>query len=333
MELLLDSPSNPLDISHFLSRRRLCYPRDMSAWKQGMVLVLICESLCVDETFIGTVNLEMIHIGCNRSTQSRLLLKNMVFIFSSTFCICIFMTNVGKMQAVLSNHEQLQRGIDILNNQNQAFQLQLIEVTRLFEQTTEMLHRLHTENFSTPTNCNSQVHLHPDQVSLACDLVYSRSNTLITVSNNTPQSGESEELVQLMQKAEVQNKGDLESGRGAMLEQALLSSICHSNQEQLQRGMDILNKQNQAFQLHLIEVTLLFEQTTEMLHRLHTENFSTPTNCNSQVHLHPDQVLFACDLVYSRNNTLITVSDNTSQSAESEELVQLVQKAEVQNKT
>jgi len=83
------------------------------------------------------------------------------------------------MQGVLENQTRILQNLASLKQDHAQIHTRMEELNRLVEQTAEMLHRVHTCNFSNmPDNSH---------VALSCDLVYDRNNTLIGTLAASPQ--------------------------------------------------------------------------------------------------------------------------------------------------
>jgi len=83
------------------------------------------------------------------------------------------------MQGVLENQALILKNLASLKQDNEKNQTRMEDLHRLVEQTAEMLHRIHTLNFSTM----------PDNrpVAFTCDLVYDRHDTLMGPLSASPQ--------------------------------------------------------------------------------------------------------------------------------------------------
>ena len=85
----------------------------------------------------------------------------------------------GSMQGVLENQALILKKTTSLKQDNDKIQARMEELHRLVEQTAEMLHRIHTLNFSNMAD-NSHV-------AFTCDLVYNRTDTLVGTLSTSPQ--------------------------------------------------------------------------------------------------------------------------------------------------
>jgi len=83
------------------------------------------------------------------------------------------------MQGVLENQALILKKTTSLKQDNDKIQARMEELHRLVEQTAEMLHRIHTLNFSNMAD-NSHV-------AFTCDLVYNRTDTLVGTLSTSPQ--------------------------------------------------------------------------------------------------------------------------------------------------
>ena len=83
------------------------------------------------------------------------------------------------MQSVLENQTLILQNLASLKQDHEDIHTKMDDLHRLVEQTAEMLHRIHTCNFSSmPDNSN---------VAFSCDLVYDRNDTLMGTLSASPQ--------------------------------------------------------------------------------------------------------------------------------------------------